>query len=221
MRRIAFVAAAMLTAMIGFTAPSLADEVQTTDVPLKEVHQNSLAEDFAIECEEELLEGQVLWHFVVPSFPGSPNGGGGDLVDVVAVFDDGTQSKTPPGGVVQNGKGFNVLTQDATTLVSATGKAVDVQEDQDLIMNLSHTCVYVDPEPSPSPTPSPSVTPTPTPTATPTPTPTTDVNGEVIATDIAAEELAATGPGDWWIPLIGGLLLVMTGAGAYLYSQRG
>jgi hypothetical protein len=221
MRRIAFVAAAMLTAMIGFTAPSWADEVQITDVPLKEVHQNSLAEDFYSlkECKDVTVEkGQVLWHFVVPdkSFPANPDGVGGNLIDVVAEFDAGTQDKNPPGGVVQNGKGFNILTQDAAKLLNATGKATDVPAETDLEtleMNLSHTCLYVVPDPPDGPTQPP--------TPTPTPTPTTDVNGEVIAADIVAEELAKTGPGDWWIPLIGGLLLVMTGAGAYLYSQRG
>jgi len=217
MKRIAFVAAVGLTAMIGFTVPAWA-EVETTDVPLKAVHQNSLAEDFAIECEDELLEGQVLWHFVVPSFPGSPNGGGGDLIEVETVFDAGSRLN---GEQVQNGKGFNVLTQDATTLVSATGKAVDVQEGQDLIMNLSHTCLGPVPDPDPSPSPTPTPTPTVTPTPTPVPTPTTAPSGEVIATDIATEELAATGAEDAWIPLVAGLLLLLTGAGAVLYTHKG
>jgi LPXTG-motif cell wall-anchored protein len=80
-------------------------------------------------------------------------------------------------------------------------------------MNLSHTCLYVVPDPPDGPTQPP--------TPTPTPTPTTDVNGEVIATDIAAEELAATGADDWWIPLTAGLLLLLTGAGAILYGNKG
>ena len=187
----------------------------TFEVPLKEVHKGAAAGDFANgeECPVELGTNQVAWHFVVPAFPTGPSGkypdGTPDLIDVQATFDPDV---TPDDSfVAQSGKGWYIVTTGTFELVDATGTAQPAPFEEDVIMNLSHTCIGEVPSPSPtsSPTPtqtnspspsaspSPSSTPTPSesprvspsPSTTPEPTP-TESNSVIVS----GGELAQTGP---------------------------
>lgn len=179
--------------ILALSSPALA-EVDTFEVPLKDVHQGAVVEDFindeVDECAEDgidLLPGQEAWHFVVPGFPvnGTP-----DLINVEAVFDDGVIVDS---FVFQKGKGWYIITQGATTLNNAVGIAAPPVQDETFVMNLSHTCVNTPtPTPSPSSTPSPTPTVTPTPTATPSSTPTQTLPAAVDGNELEAE-LAQTG----------------------------
>ena len=79
-----------------------------------------------------------LWHFVVPSFPGGKNGGTPDVTAIQTLFAAGI-GNVDTGHVVQDGKGWNVYTQNAGTLLDATGDSTAANGVL-VEMNLSHTC---------------------------------------------------------------------------------
>jgi hypothetical protein len=110
----------------------------TATAPLKDSQKGSTASAFASGGDCSGYAGSdTLWHFVVPALDASPGSTDADIVSITASFNGGSVTGTQ---VIQNGKGVNVFTSGATTVVDAAATLSKPVSDDDAVLVLSRTC---------------------------------------------------------------------------------